>query len=112
MSHPPAIAHAVIKTGHARRYLGQFVKHFAHKLETARAETNDHGEVNFPIGQCRLNADDTSLSLTLAAPPAEMPKLQDVVARHLVRFGFREELAISWAGAEWPWPGFDATAST
>ncbi len=39
--------------------------------------------------------------LTLTAPiVADMPQLQDVVVRHLVRFAFREEIAVEWTDAE------------
>ena len=34
-----------------------------------------------------------------ASDPEAIPQLQDVVARHLERFAFREELAIDWKPA-------------
>lgn len=90
-------ATAIIPTGNARRYLGQFVKHFAHKLPFVRHEDNAHGEVEFPLGLCTLDADGTRLSIIVnAGSPAEMDQLKTVVDRHLLRFAFREELAIDW----------------
>ncbi len=92
---------AQIPTAQARRYLGQFVKHFAHKLPFALLETNESGEVRFPAGLCLLTADDAALNLALTADdPAEMARLQDVVERHLVRFAFREKLPIAWKERE------------
>jgi hypothetical protein len=86
-----------IPTGNAKRYLGQFVKHFAHKLPFVRHESNEHGEVEFPLGLCTLDADATRLSIILnAGTDEEMGKLKDVVDRHLLRFAFREPLTIIW----------------
>jgi hypothetical protein len=87
---------ATIPTEHASRYLQQLCKHFAHKLPVT---FDPHaGQIEFSIGICRLVATDTALTLDLEAPEAEqMPQLQDVVVRHLVRFAFREELAIKWS---------------
>jgi hypothetical protein len=90
-------ATAVIPTENARRYLGQFVKHFAHKLPFVRHESNAHGEVEFPLGLCTLDADETRLSIIVNAGSAdEIGQLKDVVDRHLIRFAFREDLAIDW----------------
>jgi hypothetical protein len=89
---------AAVQTVHASRYLQQLCKHFAHKLPVS---FDPHaGQIEFSIGICRLAATDAALTLDLEAPDAgEMPQLQDVVVRHLVRFAFREELAIEWTDA-------------
>jgi len=85
---------ATLKTAHAKRYLGQFCKHFAHKLAAAWAEDYTTGSVIFGAGICKLTADDEALYLDLSTPD-----LQDVVERHLVRFGFREEIMLDWKAA-------------
>jgi len=88
---------ATIPTAHAKRYLGQFCKHFAHKLPVELAETNETGQVTFGDGTCSLRADAQSLHLAIAVATSEqLANLQGVVARHLVRFAFREELPITW----------------
>lgn len=87
-----------IPTEHASRYLQQLCKHFAHKLPVRFDE--HEGEITFSIGECRLKADDAALHIDLAAKNAEeMEELKDVVIRHLVRFAFREELAVAWQDA-------------
>lgn len=94
----PQTSVADVATEHASRYLQQLCKHFAHKLPVTFDETA--GQIDFSIGACRLAATDGVLTLTLTAPDGgEMPQLQDVVVRHLVRFAFREELAIDWRRA-------------
>ncbi len=93
-------ASAVVRTESAKRYLGQFCKHFAHKLPVELAEGNDSGLVSFEIGTCRLSADAEALVLKLeATAPENLARLQDVTERHLVRFAFREALPIEWAQA-------------
>ncbi len=85
---------AIVQTDHAARYMGQLVKHFAHKLPTVLED--GHGRIEFPIGVCEVGAGD-ALTLTCVADAPDMVQLQDVVARHLVRFAFREnELQVAW----------------
>lgn len=86
---------AVIATTSASRYLQQLCKHFAHKIPV-RFDPQ-RGQIDFPIGICALEADPNTLRLSLVAGEAEQrPQLEDVVARHLLRFAFREELKIDW----------------
>jgi hypothetical protein len=87
----------VVKTENARRYLGQFCKHFAHKLPAEFADDFSAGRVAFFIGACSLIADDEALRMTVTSESEEgLLQLQDVAIRHLVRFAFREELRIVW----------------
>ncbi len=89
---------ATIPTDKASRYLQQLAKHFAHKLPVTF--TPETGDIPFTIGNCHMDAEDGRLILTLTAPvAADMPQLQDVVVRHLVRFAFREEIAVAWRDA-------------
>lgn len=87
---------AEVPTEHASRYLQQLCKHWAHKLTVTFDETSGH--ITFSIGSCTLAAEPGRLVLALEAPDEErLLQLQDVVERHLVRFAFRETLAIDWA---------------
>jgi len=90
---------ADVATTNASRYLQQLCKHFQHKLPVA---FDPHaGRIEFSSGECRLEADDGRLQLSLAAPDAEaMERLQDIVSRHLLRFAFREGLKVEWRAAE------------
>jgi uncharacterized protein len=87
---------ANIATPNARKYLAQLCKHFQHKLPTKWDE--NAGSIEFSIGQCRLSAGDGELEIVLASSDAtQLTQLQDVVARHLLRFAFREQLVIEWS---------------
>jgi len=89
---------AKVETEKASRYLQQLCKHFQHKLAVTFDERA--GEISFSSGTCRLAANDTLLTLAVTAPDAaHLAQLQDVVARHLLRFAFREEMKIDWHAA-------------
>lgn len=88
-------AHAEIATPRASRYLQQLCKHFAHKLPASFDPTA--GTIRFAIGDCALRADGERLHFDLSSPDgSQMTQLKDVVVRHLLRFAFREEMAIAW----------------
>ncbi len=92
---------AIIETAHAKRYLGQFCKHFAHKLPVELDESFADGVVSFGSGTCSLHADSATLTMTVAGETEQkIAALEDVAARHLVRFAFREELIFTWQAHE------------
>ncbi|MBL6456630.1 DUF2218 domain-containing protein [Belnapia sp. T6] len=81
------------------RYLGQLCKHFAHRLPVTQEAAQ--GSIAFPTGLCRLEAGEDLLLLRAeAADPAALEQLQDVVARHLLRFAFRAPPEITWRPIE------------
>ncbi|MBW8728175.1 MAG: DUF2218 domain-containing protein [Inquilinus limosus] len=89
---------ARIPTEHASKYLQQLCKHFGHKIPaTFDAEK---GHLTFEMGTTALAARPDVLVLHNEAPEAAgLARLEDVVASHLVRFAFREELKIDWTPA-------------
>lgn len=90
---------AIVTTDKASRYLQQLAKHFQHKLPVTFDPAAGH--IAFSMGDCRMAAEADRLVLTVETPDAEqLPQLQDVVARHLVRFAFREEMVVEWSTAE------------
>jgi hypothetical protein len=95
---PASWSVAEITTAKAQRYLQQLCKHFQHKRPVTFDEHS--GQISFEIGDCRLDASEEVLKLSLAAPDgARMTQLQDVVARHFLRFAFREQLQVDWQPA-------------
>ena len=96
---PPRLSsEARVATDVPRSYLSQLCKHFQHKLPVTLAEA--HGGIEFPSGTCVVEAapDDLVLRVT-AEDEAWLTRLEDVVARHLLRFAFRENPEIRWARA-------------
>jgi hypothetical protein len=89
---------AEIATDHASRYLQQLCKHFAHKLPVTFHPTQ--GRIEFSIGTCELNATPGLLTMQgEAADETDLAQLEKVLASHLERFAFREEMKVGWARA-------------
>jgi catechol 2,3-dioxygenase len=86
---------AVVHTPTPSRYLLQLAKHFRHKLAVRFDDAS--AVIPFTFGHAELRADGEALLLTAYAhTPAELRRVEDVIARHLERFGHRDELAVSW----------------
>ncbi|MDH6234200.1 hypothetical protein M2281_004814 [Mesorhizobium soli] len=84
---------AVVETEHASRYLQQLCKHWSHKFAVEFSPT----EGRIDLGEGRvvdLRADDASLTVEVEA--AELPRMEQVVVDHIVRFAFREDLVFDW----------------
>ncbi|SRR5690606_23329245 len=91
-----ATSRAAIPTEHASKYLQHLCKHFAHKRPVTFDEKNGH--ISLMTGECHLRAEGATLSIRVEAEAAEqLPQLEDVVVRHLVRFAFREDLQVEWS---------------
>jgi hypothetical protein len=90
---PTSIAH--VRTELPRRYMAQLCKHFEHKLPVTLAQSS--GEIAFSSGVCKLTAEPAALVMQVEAEDAEsLSRTEDVVARHLLRFAFREPPEIVW----------------
>lgn len=86
---------AVVATEHAGRYLQQLCKHWSHKMKTEFDPAM--GWVEFPSGaRLDLAAGAADLHLALTAADDSLGRMQDVVAEHLRRFAFREDLTFTW----------------
>jgi len=91
----PLRSRAEIVSPQAGKYLQQLCKHFQHKLPVVLAEAS--GQIAFDVGDCQLTCVGERLDMVVtAASEADLARLQDVVARHLLRFAFRETLQIDW----------------
>ena len=89
---------AMVPTASASRYLQQLCKHWAHKFAVAFDTTA--GTVPFPNGAVltMTAAPEALLVSVTAADAGSAMSMQDVVARHLDRFAFREApLAFDWS---------------
>jgi hypothetical protein len=86
-----------VPTDHASRYLQQLCKHWAHKFPVEFTPLS--GRIEMSAGVLILNADAEGLGLRLTAEPAELERMEGVVAAHLQRFAFRETLTFDWKPA-------------
>lgn len=89
---------ADVATEHASRYLQQLCKHWSHKFPVEFDPR--HGAIQLSIGRAVMDADDQALHIALAADDeASLDRLEAVVADHIKRFAFREELTFDWQKA-------------
>ncbi|MFF6986456.1 DUF2218 domain-containing protein [Streptomyces sp. NPDC010273] len=64
--------------------------------ETSWDEETGRGRLVFQDGTGTLTATDGALLLAVEAEPEFLDRLEDVVGRHLVRFGTKDELVVEW----------------
>jgi hypothetical protein len=89
-------ARARVATPTPERYVKQLVSHLSHKRSTTLVAPG-HGVVTWDDGRCVAIAEPGVLVLTANADNAEaLARIQDVVGRHLERFGARAELQVEW----------------
>ena len=86
---------ARVATSVPRRYMTQLCKHFEHKLPVSYDEAK--GRIVFSAGICLLETGEGALILRAEAPDTEsLRRVEDVIARHLDRFAFRDKPEIAW----------------
>ncbi len=89
---------ATVHTERAPRYAKQLTAHLSRRLQTSWDEESGTGSVRFDAGECALTATPEALvlSATVHGDPTDLQRVEDVVGRHLVRFGTRDELVVQW----------------
>jgi len=93
---------ARVATPQPARYIKQMVSHLGHKLTTA-LDDSGAGVVEFESGRCTLDAEPGVLVLAASAiDQTALARVQDVVGRHLERFGGREGLTVTWTESGGP----------
>lgn len=89
---------ATVTTPKAEGYAAQLCKHFGHKIPATFED--GRGEVVFEMGTCTLDAEGDRLTMRVEAGDGEaVGRLEKVMADHLLRFAFREELTVNWQRA-------------
>ena len=100
----PPSSEAVVETDRGGRYGKQLAAHLGRRLDTSWDESHNEGFVHLVDGRCDLRADGHTLRLAAHTDPSLAPtaaaelldRIEDVVGRHLVRFGARDELVVAW----------------
>ena len=89
-------SHAQVRTENASKYLVQLSKHWSHRFPDLTYDTT-HAEIPLPAGPCSLRAAEGVLDLTIRTETeTDADRLEQVVAEHLKRFAFREQLDFAW----------------
>ena len=92
-----SVAVTRVPTAHGSRYLQQLCKHWSHKYPVEF--TAENGRIEMSAGVLILDADAEGLGLRLTTEPEDLERMEGVVADHLKRFAFREELVFDWKAA-------------
>lgn len=90
------ISEARVATPHGSRYLQQLCKHWSHKFTVDF--TAERGMIDFGDGRaCALSAAGDALTLRATVPEdGDAARFEGVIADHVRRFAFREDLAFDW----------------
>ncbi|WP_170763820.1 DUF2218 domain-containing protein [Ruegeria lacuscaerulensis] len=101
MTDQPA-AYGIARTLSASKYLQQLCKHWSHKAETQFDAAE--GSVRFDSGEeVFLAAKPDALHVTARVKVGDdLDAWKKVIAEHLIRFAFREELDVDWTGKDLP----------
>jgi len=89
---------AVVPTDAAERYAKQLLSHLGRKTPVEDVAGVPHAQrlvFAYGSGVVRPESDHLVLEAT-ADDPESLAKVEDVLARHLVRFGQRRELTVTW----------------
>lgn len=90
---------AVVATDDAARYAKQLLAHLGRKAAVEDLDDEpDGGRIVFAYGAGTVRAQPDRLVLVAeAADPESLARVQNVLGRHLERFGARRALTVSWS---------------
>jgi len=89
-------ARAEVVTPTPDRFIRQLVSHLSHKA-TTELQSDQSGVIAVHDGRCQLTGAGELLVLQATSDSAEgLAHIQDVVGRHLERFGARAALRVEW----------------
>ena len=89
---------ADVPTDAAARYAKQLLSHLGHKVAVEAIEGEPQGgRLVFAYGTATVVPGSERLTLRAAAEDTELlARVQDVVSRHLERFGARRAVVVEW----------------
>ena len=87
---------ARVVTDRPHRYAKQLAAHLGRKVQSSWDEEAGLGALTFDRGSATLTAGPGLLLLAVEGEADSLDRLEDVVGRHLVRFGVKDELVAEW----------------
>jgi hypothetical protein len=91
-----AISTAAVPTDRPSRYGKQLVAHLSRRSGGDWSDETGTGWIALEAGRAELNSADGVLMLRVDSDADNLERLEEVVGRHLVRFGARDELVVTW----------------
>ena len=91
-------SHSTVATARAPRYGKQLVSHLGRRSVGNWDEATGTGTLEMNDGAARVQFTSTpdALLIEIAAADTDLSTYEDVVGRHLIRFGERDELTVNW----------------
>ncbi len=99
---PEPTSTARVATDRPARYGKQLASHLNRRAVGTWEDATDTGSIVFGEAGNRVDmtCEPDALVFALTAAPDDVALLEDVIGRHLVRFGTRDELVVSWTRAD------------
>lgn len=85
---------AIVSTDRSARYAKQLVSHLNRRATGEWHDAEGRGWIEFGNGRAELTAEPAALEISIEG--VDVARLEDVVGRHLVRFGAKDELSVDW----------------
>ncbi|WP_280240428.1 DUF2218 domain-containing protein [Nocardia abscessus] len=86
----------MVRTDRPERYGKQLVAHLGRRNGGEWSAENSSGWIDLDTGRATVTARPGELSLRVEAATEDLPQLEDVLARHWMRFGERDVLSVTW----------------
>ena len=93
----PGQSTALVTTDRPARYGKQLVAHLSRRNGGQWSDTDHRGWIELGDGRAEVEATSDGLALTIHTEDGDLSRLEDVVGRHLARFGARDELRVQWS---------------
>lgn len=87
---------ATVATDRPRRYGKQLVSHLSRRSTGEWDDNAGSGFLVLGIGRADLTCTADALEMRVSGAAEDLDRLEDVLGRHLVRFGARDELVVQW----------------
>ncbi|WP_232548555.1 DUF2218 domain-containing protein [Propioniciclava soli] len=87
---------ADVATERPARYGKQLAAHLGRRMGSDWSDDDRAGWIQFGAGRAVLTCTESTLRIELTTEPGSVGTLEDVIGRHLVRFGARDELVVAW----------------
>jgi hypothetical protein len=100
MTNETSTSRATVATDRPERYGKQLVSHLGRRNGGEWSAEQHSGWIDLATGKASVGAGEGALLLEIRAPAEELPRLEEVIADHLVRFGERDELTVDWSRAD------------
>ena len=98
----PIISTAAVATARAPRYGKQLVSHLGRRSVGAWDENTATGtlDMNDDAAHVEFSSSADALHIHIRTAADDIATYEDVVGRHLVRFGERDELSVQWTRSD------------